>query len=205
MFRRRLLSGTRDIIELETPFPRCGIEKENVALLKKKRNILVGSGEMKLQMTSMIDVVFLLLAFFVVTYKTPEVEGDFNIRMPVDAQSTAQPSLDDLTPVVVKLSSDANGNLSGIRFGETPVADMRELRAAVYQYVNQNGTSFQDAYDGAGTPEFRDDLEVELDCEPKLRYRYAVEAITAVTGYLNSNDQVVKMVEKVKFAPPPKG
>ena len=150
----------------------------------------------------MIDVVFLLLAFFVVTYKTPEIEGDFNIRMPIDAQSTSQPSLDDLSPVAIKLSSDARGELVGIRFGETPVADMKALRTAVYQYANQNSTSFQDAFNGAGQPEFRGDLEVELDCDPQLRYRYAMEAITAVTGYLNSNDQLVKMVEKVKFAPP---
>ena len=78
---------------------------------------------------------------------------------------------------------------------------MKALRAAVYRYVNQNSTSFQDAYSGAGQPEFRDDLEIELDCDPQLHYRHAMEAITAVTGYLNSNDQIVKMVEKVKFAP----
>ncbi len=170
--------------------------------MANKREIRVGATETKLQMTSMIDVVFLLLAFFVVTYKTPEIEGDFNIRMPVDAQSTSQPSLDDLSPVTIKLSADANGNLSGIRFGEQKVADMKALRAAVYQYVNQNSTTFQDAYNGLGTPEFRDDLEIELDCDRQLHYRYAMEAITAVTGYLNSNDQIVKMVEKVKFAPP---
>jgi biopolymer transport protein ExbD len=167
----------------------------------RKRNLFVGTSETKLQMTSMIDVVFLLLAFFVVTYKTPEIEGDFNIRMPIDAQSTAQPSLDDLSPVTIKLSSDARGALVGIRFGETPIADMRALRVAVYRYVNQNSTSFQDAYSGAGQPEFRNDLEVELDCDSQLHYRHAMEAITAVTGYLNSNDQIVKMVEKVKFAP----
>ena len=65
--------------------------------------------EAQLQMTSMIDVVFLLLAFFVITYKTPEVEGDFNIRMPVDAQSNSIPYLDDLSPVVVKPTADARG------------------------------------------------------------------------------------------------
>ena len=166
------------------------------------KRIAVERTETKLQMTSMIDVVFLLLAFFVVTYKTPEVEGDFNIRMPVAAQSTQSPSLDDLTPVVVRLESDGSGNLSGIRFGESPVADMKGLRAAAYRYVNQNGTSLQDALNATGTPEFRDDLELELDCDPQLRYSFAVEAITAVTGYLNADDQVVKMVDKVKFTPP---
>ena len=155
-------------------------------------------------MTSMIDVVFLLLAFFVVTYKTPEVEGDFAIRMPVEAQSNQAPTLDELTPVVVRLTADSRGELSGIRFGDAALGDMNALRSAVYRYINQNDVAFQAAYSGAGTPEFRDDLEVELDCDPGLRYRYAVQAITAVAGYLNADGQIVKMVDKVKFAPPKK-
>lgn len=158
--------------------------------------------KVELQMTSMIDVVFLLLAFFVITYKTPEVEGDFAIRMPVEAQSNQAPTLDELTPVVVRLTADSRGELSGIRFGDAALGDMHALRSAVYRYINQNEVAFGDAYSGAGTPEFRDDLEVELDCDPGLRYRYAVQAITAVAGYLNSEGQIVKMVDKVKFAPP---
>jgi len=168
------------------------------------RKKFVDKTEVKLQMTSMIDVVFLLLAFFVVTYKTPEVEGDFNIRMPVEAQSNQAPNLDDLAPVTVRLVADSDGVLSGIRFGDAAVPDMNGLRGAVYRYVNQNEVSYQDARSNGGTPEFRDDLEIELDCDPRLRYRYVVEAMTAVTGYLNSDDQIVKMVERVKFAPPKK-
>lgn len=162
------------------------------------------SEKVELQMTSMIDVVFLLLAFFVVTYKTPEVEGDFAIRMPVEAQSNQAPTLDELTPVVVRLTAGSGGELSGIRFGDAALGDMNALRSAVYRYINQNEVAFQDAYSGAAIPEFRDDLEVELDCDPGLRYRYAVQAITAVAGYLNSDGQIVKMVDKVKFAPPKK-
>ena len=167
-----------------------------------RRRTFVAKNEVKLQMTSMIDVVFLLLAFFVVTYKTPEVEGDFNIRMPVEAQSNQAPNLDDLAPVTVRLTSDSDGKLSGIRFGDAVVPDMNGLRGAVYRYVNQNEVSYRDALANGGTPQFRDDLEIELDCDAQLRYRYAVEAITAVTGYLNSDDQIVKMVDRVKFAPP---
>ena len=166
------------------------------------RKIESGKGEAKLQMTSMIDVVFLLLAFFVVTYKTPEVEGDFNIRMPVEAQSTSvSDDFDDASPVVVTLSADANGALTGIRFGEAKVKDMAALRVATFQYANANGLTFQEAFSGA-TPEFRADVEIELDCDPQLRYGFAMQAITAVTGYLNSEDQLVKMVEKVTFSPP---
>ena len=166
-----------------------------------ERRVRVETSESKLQMTSMIDVVFLLLAFFVVTYKTPEVEGDFNIRMPASSQATSLPSLDEITPVTVTLNADSRGALAGIRFGQTPVADMKALRVAVFQYIARSETSYQDAVNSASTPEFSEDLEIELNCDPNLRYRYAMEAITSVTGYLNSNDQVVKMVDKVKFAP----
>ena len=167
-----------------------------------RRRKTTAKNEAKLQMTSMIDVVFLLLAFFVITYKTPEVEGDFNIRMPVDAQSNSVPELDDLTPVVVKLSADARGELVGVRFGDAKVKDMATLRAMVFDYIKTSDGSLQDAIASGGTPTVRDDLEIELDCDPQLRYQYAMQAITAVTGYLNSQDQLVKLVDKVKFSPP---
>lgn len=166
-----------------------------------KRRIKVETTESSLQMTSMIDVVFLLLAFFVITYKTPEVEGDFNIRMPANAQSTAAPDLDDVMPVTVKMTADPDGKLTSITFGDARMKDMKELRSSVYRYVIQNDVSFQDALNAAAKPEFRDDVEMELDCDPQLKYSYAMEAITAVTGYLNAEDQTIKMVEKVKFSP----
>ena len=39
-------------------------------------------------MTSMIDIVFLLLVFFVMTFKIVELEGDFSVRMPLAGSST---------------------------------------------------------------------------------------------------------------------
>ncbi len=35
-----------------------------------------------LKMTAMIDIVFLLLIFFVMTFKVLAPEGDFNVKMP---------------------------------------------------------------------------------------------------------------------------
>ncbi|MFY7967519.1 MAG: ExbD/TolR family protein, partial [Pirellulaceae bacterium] len=37
----------------------------------------------ELQMTSMIDIVFLLLIFFITTFKIAAQEGDFNVKMPL--------------------------------------------------------------------------------------------------------------------------
>ena len=43
--------------------------------------------------------------------------------------------------------------------------------------------------------------EVELDADYQLKYEYVVNAITSVSGYVEGN-KIVKLVEKIKFAPP---
>lgn len=168
------------------------------------RDIKLRSDGVKLQMTSMIDVVFLLLSFFIITYRTPEVEGDFNIRMPVQVQSNKLPSLDDLTPVTIRLMSDTQGHLTNIVFGNKSLGiDFQLLRKSIFDYIQTSGSvDFQQALSTSVVPAFKDDLEVEFDCDPKLRYKYTMLGITAVTGYLNGDNQVVKMVEKVKFTAP---
>ena len=52
--------------------------------------------ELKLNMTAMIDIVFQLLVFFVMTFKVVAMEGDFNIKMPLAAADGQ--SVDDLLP-----------------------------------------------------------------------------------------------------------
>lgn len=157
-------------------------------------------------MSSMIDIVFLLLSFFVITYKTPEVEGDFSIRMPAQSQALQMSSLDDLTPVSIHLSADSSGNLSGIRFGSNELGvNMDLLRQSVFQYVQQGEKiDFQTALNSNILPNIQNDFEVELDFDPNLRYKYIMQAITAVTGYVNADNQMIKLVEKIKFAPPKK-
>lgn len=161
-------------------------------------------GSVKLQMTSMIDIVFLLLSFFVITYKTPQVEGDFNIRMPAQSQALQVSSLDDLTPITVKLSSDAAGKLTGIQFGSQSLGtDMNLLRQVVFKYVQEGDPiDYATAINQKILPKIRTDFELELDCAPQLLYKYEMMAITAVTGYMNSDNQTIKLVEKIKFTPP---
>ena len=58
--------------------------------------------------------------------------------------------------------------------------------------------------DKRGPNSIQDSAEVELDCDPDLNYIYVIDAITAVSGYVDPNDKVVKLVEKIKFSPPKK-
>lgn len=140
-------------------------------------------------MTSMIDVVFLLLIFFVMTFKIVAPEGDFSIKMP--PASTNPPDSIDLPPepLRVRLSATSSGALSTISVGEMVIGkNFQQLRKRVLQIISTRG--------GPG----KADVEVELDPADNLRYEFVIEAITAVTGEVRDG-QIYKICDKIKFAP----
>ena len=146
-----------------------------------------------LQMTPMIDIVFQLLVFFVFTFKIVLPEGDFNIRMPsASASTTSQPSE---TPLLkVKLQAGDDGELARVQLGDQILdgdAPFHQLQSQIRALIS----------DGSGPGST--DQEVEIEADYNLRYRYAMNAITAITGYIDSNGDQHKLVERVRFAPLP--
>jgi biopolymer transport protein ExbD len=72
-------------------------------------------GMPKPDMTPMIDCVFQLMIFFMLTLKIVASEGNFDVNMPV---GLTQCGFDPLTPVLkVRLKADPKGNLLDIQFG----------------------------------------------------------------------------------------
>lgn len=143
----------------------------------------------ELSMTSMIDIVFLLLVFFVMTFKISAQEGDFNVKMPLKGDGAQADSTQ--LPLKLRLTSDGSGNLAEIvlndslSFGQ----NWEQLRGEIVQLVgNESG------------PTEEDGPEVEIDLDYDLHYVHVIEAITAVTGYRSGND-VVRLIDKIKFAP----
>ena len=150
--------------------------------------------KVELQMTPMIDIVFQLLVFFILTFKVVSVEGDFNIKMPRISQGAA-PSDSPLPPLRVRLltPSDPNAPVCGIRVGDRALASFEELRNEVVQQIAQRG------------PEAAKELEVELDPDYDLPYRFTIDAITAISGYIDpGTGQVVPLARNIRFAPPRK-
>lgn len=146
-----------------------------------------------LQMTPMIDIVFQLLVFFVFTFKIVLPEGDFNIRMPSAAASqSSQPSE---TPLLkVRLRTTPGGELARVQLGDLTLdgeAPFWQLQTQIRQLVGDQA--------GPGSTE----QEVEIEADYDLKYRYAMNAITAITGYVDANGQRHKLVERVRFAPLP--
>lgn len=143
----------------------------------------------ELNMTSMIDIVFLLLIFFVMTFKIVEMEGDFSIRMPLGGGgATTDPT--DLA-LKLRMRGDANGSLTSMSLNDLDLGtDFDKLRGDVVRLIGSSAP-----VEGDEGPEF------EIDTDFNLRYEYVIRAITAVSGY-KDGDQVVKLIEKIKFAKP---
>ena len=70
--------------------------------------------KVELMMTPMIDIVFQLLVFFIMTFKIIAPECDFNIRMPLAAPSQGVPNPDELPPLKVRLTATDDGRLADI-------------------------------------------------------------------------------------------
>ena len=147
------------------------------------------------QMAPMIDVVFLLLIFFMLTLKIIQPEGNFNINMPAVAQAqTETPKL--LPDFKVRLIADPlSGDLLEVRYGQRSLGNGPAAFQLLQQLISENVQ---------GSP-FADEVEVEIDADFDLNYRFVIRAVSACTGKVIEEDgqtKTVELVGKIKFAPP---
>jgi biopolymer transport protein ExbD len=151
-----------------------------------------GTDKAELQLTSMIDVIFLLLIFFVMTFKIAAQEGDFSVKMPLQG-GQGTPDMTKL-PIKLRLRANAAGELADIVVNDSLSYgnDWSKLRAFILERTGGNTPP---------TPE--DGPEVEIDLDYNLRYENVIRAVTAVTGQ-RLGDEVKRLVERIKFAPPRK-
>jgi len=148
----------------------------------------------RLQMTAMIDIVFLLLVFFIMTFQIVSPEGDFNVRMPTgESQRVIS---DPPPPIKVRLVANADGSLRGAEMGARTLSrknPMDDLHVQIRELVG----------DDMGPGSIAESIEVELDCDYNLDFEYVIAAITAVSGYVaDDGTGVIKLVENIKFSPP---
>lgn len=148
-------------------------------------------GKIDIPMAAMIDVVFQLLIFFMLTLKIIAPEGDFNINMPIGAPANAatQMPLD----IKVRLEANPDGSLRQLYFGGRALGNDVPM---CFERLNNEIAQIAGASRG-----FSDDLEVELDADYNLHYRNIVKAISACRGRM-VGDRQVTYIEKIKFAKP---
>jgi biopolymer transport protein ExbD len=185
------------------------------------------ANKIPIDMTAMIDVVFQLLTFFMLTLKTVIVEGDFNIRMPLGASAGAAED-NPIPPLVLKMTATPEGRLASVQMGgksiigqellgelggadvmlEAAAGDKNALaqaRKAKEQAAGKLAAALQARIvDTFGNDLSRAELtELELDCDPGLKYDHVVSAITAASGIVQGTE-VVPLIQKIKFSPPRK-
>ena len=151
--------------------------------------------EIKLNMTSMIDIVFQLLVFFIMTFKVVAMEGDFNVKMPL-ASNEAE-AIDDVIPdiIYVRLNSGPEGKIASIEVSNG-VTDETLNDSDMYVKL----TDFvEKAVAGSGDPSTSTETEVEFEIDFILKYSYTVKAIESVSGKVQPDGSVKKLVEKIKF------
>ena len=151
-----------------------------------------GQDKIELQMTPMIDIVFQLLIFFIMTFKIVSMEGDFNIKMPQASPSTPQTIEPDFPPMSLFLSADQDGEISGIRLNNDSMGSFPDVNRKIIELVGGQAPGA----DGDDT------AEIELQFDFRLRYEYVIGAITAVSGYKDGDGNVIKLIEKIRFTTP---
>lgn len=149
-----------------------------------------GEAKIPIDMTPMIDIVFQLLTFFIMTLKVTAQEGDFLIKMPLAAPQAATTDIDQVPPIKVRLVAGVDGSCQDIIMNDRSFGG--EGWGALHDQISQL----------VGSGSLDDSAEVELDCDYNLKYENVIKAITAVSGERLPNGDILKLIEKIKFAPP---
>jgi biopolymer transport protein ExbD len=160
-----------------------------MALVKKT----TGVAKIPIDMTPMIDCVFQLIIFFMLTLKIRADEGDFNINMPL-GQAAGAPS-QVIADIKVRLEANPDGSLRAVAFGRRVLGNDERafdlLNHEIRNIIGKPGSAFTK------------EVEVEIDADYELHYQYVMTAISKCTGTVDpKSKQVVRYIEKVKFAPP---
>lgn len=143
------------------------------------------STTLRLEMTPMIDVVFQLLVFFLFTFKIAPVEGEIGVNMPpVDAGSAQATEEVTLDRTLIRLIAGPGGALAEVRFGENELGSGEVALRALAKLLRETY---------AGPADIVDDVEIDIDADRTLAYRWVIRAANAVMSV---------GIEKINFADP---
>ena len=148
-------------------------------------------------MTPMIDIVFQLLIFFIMTFKIIAPEGDFNIKMPLNAPSEGLPDDNQLPPMKVRLRATASGRLASIQLGQRTLPDFKALQ--------MQGPRHRGRRPGPRLRGRQHRGRTGLRLPAPLRVRYRRHHRRPPATWRAMGQSIVKLIEKIKFAPPRTG
>jgi len=164
--------------------------------MKIRHSRLISNEKIEIQMTPMIDIVFQLLVFFIMTFRIGAMEGDFNIKMPLAAESGA-PDTSQIPPMKLYLTADSAGELQyPFVLNEQSFDSWSALTAYMGDIIGSD----------RGPGSVQDSAEVEIHADYNLRYEHVVSAMDSISGRIDpSTGAIIKLIEKIKFAPQASG
>ena len=137
----------------------------------------------RLQMSAMIDIVFLLLVFFVMTFRIVPQEGDFAIQaaLPTSHGTSTATTL----PMFVHLSAGMHGSLAGVKLNGRAVASLAALQQTLIELDAEQALA---------------ESRLTLQCDSSLKYDHVIAALDAVTGYEDSGHRFHPLISSVAIA-----
>ena len=145
------------------------------------------------QMAPMIDVVFQLLIFFMLTLKIIRPEGEFGINMPLAAAAQEQSEEPLIPEMKVRAVAGPGGELASLQLNG------RDLGNDDAAFADLTASVRRIAGDPTGEAP-SDDLSVEIDPDYDLNYRWFIKAVGAVSGDKLPDGTTVPLVGNIKFA-----
>jgi biopolymer transport protein ExbD len=140
-----------------------------------------------IDMTPMIDIVFQLLIFFVLTLRIAQPEGDFDMQMPPGR--TADAATSEFPPLIVVLKCDEEGGLEGVSLNSEPLGSLDQLHLRVSRLVADN-------------PQLTAEGRVELRCDGDLAYEHTIAALGAVSATRHPDGSLTRLIERVNLLNP---
>lgn len=144
-------------------------------------------------MTPMIDCVFQLMIFFMLTLKIVAAEGEFEINLPQHLPAGTTVCFD--AKLQVRLTADESGHLAGIQLGYRKLGNDEQAFARLNSEILRAVGALRGS-DPLSEP------EIEIDADANLQSSYVIKAISAFSGRFDERTQTaVRYVEKITFAP----
>lgn len=144
------------------------------------------------QMTSMIDIVFLLLVFFMLTLKVTAVEGENKVNFPQQGKPQPEVPQEVLPELKVRLHANADGALESLQLGDRRLgagADgVTELNRELHALV-------------AKAPEdLRKKMTVTLVADSALNFEWVVKTMSACRTWKHpETGRDVPLIEKISI------
>ncbi len=116
--------------------------------------------------------------------------GEFPMRALLTVRDEGLAYGGGLPPVQVRLKATKDGQLSKVLLGLRLIRpDLDTLQSRLRELVGDEPS-----------PDVTQSVEVELRCDPDLRYQYAVEAVSKILGYVDEQRRFHRLVGSIRLS-----